>query len=81
MMRTFRAHHEILPPVQKRLWPALCRAPEMGLVLYGGTAIALRLGHRVSVAFDFFTDRSLNRETLSTTFPFILVVFRIRRQK
>lgn len=29
-----------------------------GFVLAGGTAVALRLGHRVSVDFDFFTERS-----------------------
>ncbi len=27
-----------------------------GFVLYGGTAIALRLAHRPSVDFDFFND-------------------------
>ena len=43
----------------------------MGFVLYGGTAIALRLGHRASVDFDFFTDQPLNRTALSASFPFL----------
>jgi hypothetical protein len=43
----------------------------MGFVLYGGTAIALRLGHRASVDFDFFTDQPLNRSALSASFPFL----------
>jgi hypothetical protein len=34
-------------------------------VLYGGTAIALRLGHRTSVDFDFFNDGPLDRAALT----------------
>jgi hypothetical protein len=60
MIRSFTVHREILPPAQQRLWPMLRPTAALGLVLYGGTAIALRLGHRVSVDFDFFTDRSLD---------------------
>ena len=37
----------ILPPPQKRLWPELMNAQSLGFTLYGGTAIALRLGHRL----------------------------------
>ncbi len=62
---------EILPPPQQSLWPELYSAPALGLVLYGGTAIALRLGHRSSFDFDFFTDRPLDREALEDAFPFI----------
>jgi hypothetical protein len=62
---------DALPPVQRRLWPELRRAQELGFVLYGGTAIALRLGHRDSVDFDFFTDRPLDREALRATLPFM----------
>jgi hypothetical protein len=46
-------------------------AASFGLVLYGGTAIALRLGHRISVDFDFFTDRSLDRKAMKAAFPFL----------
>ena len=35
-----------------------------GFVLYGGTAIALRCGHRASIDFDFFTDKELNHQTI-----------------
>ena len=45
---------EILPPAQRRLWDAGLTVPEE-FVLYGGTALALRLGHRESVDFDFFS--------------------------
>lgn len=40
-------------------------------MLYGGTAIALRLGHRPSIDFDFFTDRTLNKGELYEAFPFL----------
>jgi len=71
MIRTFKAHMELLPPAQQRLWPALRPASALGLVLYGGTAIALRLGHRSSVDFDFFTDRPLDKDALREAFPFL----------
>lgn len=41
----------------------------LGFVLYGGTAIALRLGHRASVDFDFFTDQALDRRALQKALP------------
>ena len=46
MSRAFQVHWEILPEAQRRLWPELRPTVQLGLVLYGGTAIALRLGHR-----------------------------------
>jgi Nucleotidyl transferase AbiEii toxin, Type IV TA system len=42
----------------------------MGFVLYEGTAVALRLGHRVSVDFDFFTDTTLDRDAIREALPF-----------
>lgn len=70
MIRCFKSHMAILSPAQQRLWPELGRAPQLGLVLYGGTAIALRIGHRFSVDFDFFTDRRLDKEALRDSFSF-----------
>jgi hypothetical protein len=40
---------DILPTAQKEIWPDLSAAPRLSLVLYGGTAVALHLGHRQSV--------------------------------
>lgn len=60
---------DILPPAQRRLWPALRPASGLGFVLYGGTAIALRLGHRQSVDFDFFCDQPLDRDRIQSAFP------------
>lgn len=53
-MSRFAPRLEILPPAQRRLWPALSEVPPH-FVLYGGTALALRLGHRTSEDFDFFS--------------------------
>ncbi len=47
-------HRNILRPEAELLFEVLCRAPEMeGLTLIGGTALALQLGHRISLDFDF----------------------------
>ena len=50
---------DILPEAQRELWPALVDIPD-SYVLYGGTALALRLGHRSSVDFDFFSSQALD---------------------
>ncbi len=46
---------DMLPPAQRRLWRVLGGTPG-NFVLYGGTALALRLGHRQSMDFDFFSS-------------------------
>src|SRR2546423_1321480 len=58
MDSNFRPHVDILPSSQRRLWAELSEIPDY-FVLYGGTAIALWLGHRESLDFDFFADREL----------------------
>jgi Nucleotidyl transferase AbiEii toxin, Type IV TA system len=68
----FHPQFDVLPASQKALWPSLAGAPRLGMVLYGGTAIALRLGHRQSVDFDFFKSADLpSREVLTQIFPFL----------
>ena len=57
----FAPRLDILPPAQRSLWPHLVQVPGH-FVLYGGTAIALCLGHRQSVDFDFFSDVDLDDE-------------------
>ena len=60
MPSAFSPRLDILPLSQRRLWGELTGVlPEF--VLYGGTAIALHLGHRQSVDFDFFGINRLNR--------------------
>jgi len=54
----FAPQFEILPKAQKTLWPELAGVPRH-FVLYGGTGLALRLGHRQSEDFDFFSSESV----------------------
>ncbi len=61
----------ILPAAQQRIWPALRAVTDLDFVLYGGTAIALRLGHRISVDFDFFTGGEFDPFTLRGRLPFL----------
>ena len=60
---TLAARLDILPLPQRELWPALAAVPDH-FVLYGGTALALRLAHRASVDFDFFTSETFDAERL-----------------
>ena len=39
--------------------------------MYGGTAIALRLGHRASVDFDFFADSPFTPNALLQKVPYL----------
>ena len=71
-MSTFTPKLEILPAAQRALWPLLSATGTMGLVLYGGTAVGLRLGHRPSIDFDFFTSNPLNRVEISAACPFVI---------
>jgi len=70
-MTRFLPKLEILPDAQRELWPMLSGISDLGFVLYGGTAVALRLGHRTSVDFDFFTEKELDREILFERFSFL----------
>jgi len=67
----FPTRLDILPPGQRKLWPFLSPMKEMGYCLYGGTALALRYGHRPSVDFDFFSDRPLDKNRLEISLPWL----------
>lgn len=62
---------EILPPAQQEIWSQLAPAPDLSFVLYGGTAVALHLGHRISIDFDFFKTEPLEKRTIEAAFGFI----------
>jgi hypothetical protein len=70
MTEAFVPRLDILPAPQRRLWSELAEIPAE-FVLYGGTAIALHLGHRQSVDFDFFADRSFDPAKLVGCIPFL----------
>ena len=61
---------EILPPAQRRLWEELKHTPK-DFVLYGGTALALRLAHRTSEDFDFFSNYSFAPDSLRKAIPYL----------
>jgi len=54
----FTLNLQILPPAQRRLWDELRHTPRE-FVLYGGTALALRLGHRHSKISTSFQTKHL----------------------
>jgi hypothetical protein len=61
---------DVLPTPQRRLWAELADTPR-GFVLYGGTAIALRLRHRQSLDFDFFSSEPFAPDTLLREVPYL----------
>ena len=67
----FESKTEILPKAQQEIWSLLTPAPELFFVLYGGTAVALHLGHRISVDFDFFRTEPLDKKDIETFFTFM----------
>lgn len=69
MSATFEPRLDILPACQRRLWPELDAVPS-AFVLYGGTGLALQLGHRVSEDFDFFSSSGFNPARLQSRLPF-----------
>ena len=62
-------HVDILPPAQRAFWDDDLDTIPRGWVLYGGTAIALHVGHRQSRDFDFFATDPLDRTALRRGCP------------
>jgi hypothetical protein len=70
MTDDFTPRLDILPAPQRLLWDELAAVPPE-FVLYGGTAVALHLGHRQSVDFDFFGNRPFDPARLTAAIPFV----------
>ena len=68
--RSFEPRLDILPAAQRRLWPELAATPGH-FTLYGGTALALRLAHRKSADFDFFSNRPIAGQALLETVDYL----------
>jgi hypothetical protein len=68
MSIAFSPRLDILPAAQRRLWPELSATP-VEFTLYGGTAIALRLGHRQSADFNFFARTTFEPGVLLREIP------------
>lgn len=61
---------KVLKPSQRQLWKELSGTPAQ-FTLYGGTALALQLGHRASVDFDFFSSDTFDSRQLLTSVPYL----------
>jgi hypothetical protein len=79
-MTKFSPRLDVLPEAQRRLWGELSAVPEE-FTLYGGTGLALRLGHRKSVDFDFFGRRAIDVTSLEAEIPFLKGAVVIQREK
>ncbi|MCF8104540.1 MAG: nucleotidyl transferase AbiEii/AbiGii toxin family protein [Desulfohalobiaceae bacterium] len=66
----FKPKLSVLPPAQKALWEELQSTPD-SFVLYGGTGLSLRLGHRSSVDFDFFSSDPFSPGDLQEMVPYL----------
>ena len=76
-MAVFTPNLTTLPAPQRALWSALGTTPKI-FTLYGGTALALRLAHRTSVDFDFFSNASFNPDQLASQVPYLKNAERIQ---
>src|ERR1700730_1907104 len=62
---------DILAAAKREIWPSLAPATHLDFVLYGWTAIALHLGHRASLDFDFFRSGPLDKDQIRAKFGFV----------
>jgi hypothetical protein len=60
--------YDILEAPRQRLLPSLAFLKADNFYLAGGTGLALYLGHRQSIDFDFFRERSFDTERLLAKF-------------
>lgn len=79
-MQALSPHVEILPSAQRRLWGELSAVPDE-FTLYGGTALALHLGHRNSIDFDLFGRLDMDLEALERNIPFLSGAQIIQRER
>ena len=66
-------------PQREFLWDEQAGQIPRDWVLYGGTAIALRLGHRQSVDFDFFSNGAVDYAALAAALPCLTGATTLRR--
>lgn len=59
-------HNEVLNDDIRKVWEQCGFLSEKGFYLSGGTALALQLGHRISIDLDFFSDNPIKKTLLAT---------------
>lgn len=74
-------HLEVLPAPQREFWDEQAGQIPPDWVLYGGTAIALRLGHRQSIDFDFFGSGAVDYAALAAALPCLAGATTLRRAR
>ena len=70
---------KVLDRPQRKLWPLLSQMPE-NFILYGGTAVSLRLGHRKSIDFDFSTSEMFLPDDLFKEIGFLKDAVKIQEK-
>ncbi|MDD3481082.1 MAG: nucleotidyl transferase AbiEii/AbiGii toxin family protein [Patescibacteria group bacterium] len=73
-------HNEILNKKQRELLPKMAVFSK-DFYLVGGTAIALVIGHRSSIDFDFFTNKEFDNEKIRNTIAKIGRIERVVRDE
>lgn len=73
----FTPNLSTLPTAQRALWRELEATPDH-FTLYGGPALALYLGHRTSVDFDFFSNGTFDADDLAKNVPYLKNAERIQ---
>lgn len=68
--KSFAPRLDVLPPAQAALWRELGEQIPASFTLHDGTALALQLGHRQSVDFDFFGS-AFDPDHLLRNFPLL----------
>ena len=72
-------HLEILDPKRKKFLSKLGLLKKYGFYMAGGTALALQIGHRTSLDFDFYTEKKFDtrkfREGIDKKFKNIQEIF------
>lgn len=72
-------HIDILSDAQKKVLPNLAKAlANTGFYLAGGTALALQVGHRQSIDFDWFISKLGDPEILFNRLKSLNIVFEIQ---
>jgi hypothetical protein len=66
----YKPNLDALPGPRRKLWRELSPTPA-DFVLYGGTALALRLRHRQSEDFDFFSNKPFVAAELREALPYL----------
>ena len=62
---TPKIHWEVLTKEQKKLLSKLKFLKKMGFYLAGGTGLALQIGHRTSIDFDFYRKKEFDGKILA----------------